>query len=142
MIVLAHGNPDKWPNVLPVQHFCTGFDHVNLVSFFCGSNFLPKIRFSKVYFYKYVHLKRWWFFSPISGRLGIGHIFRTDGERCLLWMWDGIKTNPSTYIFSSYSKSLNVYLLFNRRNIMIERTEHRVVVYLKLILGTAWVSRL
>ena len=58
MIVLVHENHDKWPNVSQVQHFCSGCDYANLVSFFRGSNFYQKIRFSKVYFYKYKHLKR------------------------------------------------------------------------------------
>ena len=31
MIVLVHENHDKWPNVTPVQHFCSGFDHANRV---------------------------------------------------------------------------------------------------------------
>ena len=43
MIVLVHENHDEWPNVTPVQHFCSGFDHANLVSSFHGSKFLPKI---------------------------------------------------------------------------------------------------
>ena len=43
MIVLVHVNYDKWPNVSPVQHFCSGFDHANLVSFFRGSNFYKKL---------------------------------------------------------------------------------------------------
>ena len=43
MIVLVHENHDKWPNVTPVQHFCSGFDHANLVSSFHGSKFLTKI---------------------------------------------------------------------------------------------------
>ena len=42
MIVLVHENHDKWPNVTPVQDFCRGFDHANLVSSFLGSNYLPK----------------------------------------------------------------------------------------------------
>ena len=33
MIVLVHENQDKWPNVSQVQHFCSGFDHENLVFF-------------------------------------------------------------------------------------------------------------
>ena len=32
----------KWPNVTPVQHFCSGFDHANLVSSFLSSKYLPK----------------------------------------------------------------------------------------------------
>ena len=39
MIVLVHEKHDKWPNVSPVEHFCSGLDHANLVSFFRGSNF-------------------------------------------------------------------------------------------------------
>ena len=49
MIVLVHENHDKWPNVTPVQHFAVVFR---------GSKYLPKIRFSYVYFFDYDHLKR------------------------------------------------------------------------------------
>ena len=38
MIVLVHKNHEKWPNVSPIQHICSGFDHANLVSFIRGSN--------------------------------------------------------------------------------------------------------
>ena len=31
MIVLVHENHDKWPNVTPVQHVCSGFDQAELV---------------------------------------------------------------------------------------------------------------
>ena len=57
MIILVHGNHDKWPNVTPVQHFCSGFDHANLVSPFHGYKYLPKFIFSIVYFFEYGHLK-------------------------------------------------------------------------------------
>ena len=72
-------------------------------------------------------------FSPLSGRLGIGHIFRTDGDRCLLFMsmWIGRKTNQSTYIFRAFSNSLNLTKLFNNLNTMIKPIKHRVLVYLK-----------
>ena len=43
MIVLVHGNHDKWPYVTPVQHFCSGFEHANLVSSFSDSKYLPKL---------------------------------------------------------------------------------------------------
>ena len=43
MIVLAHENYDKWPNLTRVQHFCRGFDHENLVSSFHGSKYFPNI---------------------------------------------------------------------------------------------------
>ena len=43
MIVLVHKNHDKWPNVSPVQHFCSGFDHADLVIFSSGSNFYQKL---------------------------------------------------------------------------------------------------
>ena len=43
MIALVHENHDKWPNITPVQHFCSGFDHANLVSSFRGSKYIPKI---------------------------------------------------------------------------------------------------
>ena len=52
MIVLVHGNHDKWPNVTPVQHFCSGFDHAYLVSSFRVSKYLPKL-FSTVYFFEW-----------------------------------------------------------------------------------------
>ena len=42
MIGLVHLNHDKWPNVTPVQHFCSGFDHANLVSSDHGSNIFQK----------------------------------------------------------------------------------------------------
>ena len=49
MIVLVHDNHDKWPNIIPVQHYCSGFGHANLLCFFRCSKYLPKIRFSDVY---------------------------------------------------------------------------------------------
>ena len=53
MIVLVQENHDKWPNITGVEHYCSGFDHANFVrSFeFVGSKYLPKIRFSNVYFF-------------------------------------------------------------------------------------------
>ena len=43
MIVLVNENHNKWPNVSPVQHFCSCFDHANLIRFFCcGSNCYKK----------------------------------------------------------------------------------------------------
>ena len=48
----------KTPHVTPVQNFCGGFDHTNLVYTFHGSEYLPKITYSNVYFFKYEHLKR------------------------------------------------------------------------------------
>ena len=53
MIVLVHENHDKLPNVPPVQHFCSGFDHTNLVNSFLGSKYLLKI----CIFFEYEHLK-------------------------------------------------------------------------------------
>ena len=50
MIVLVHENHDKLPNFTPVQHFCSGFEQADLTRTFRGSNFLPKIGFSNVYF--------------------------------------------------------------------------------------------
>ena len=44
MRVLDHENHDKWPNITPIQYFCSGFDHANLVSPFRGSKYLPKTR--------------------------------------------------------------------------------------------------
>ena len=43
MIVLVHENYDRWPNVTPVQHVCSGFDYANLVNSFHGFKYLPKI---------------------------------------------------------------------------------------------------
>ena len=40
MIVLVYENHDKWLNVTPVQHFCRGFDHVNLECSVRGSKYL------------------------------------------------------------------------------------------------------
>ena len=57
MIVLVHENHDKWPNVTPVQHVCSGVDQAKLVSSFCGSKCLPKIGFNNVHIFKYEHLK-------------------------------------------------------------------------------------
>ena len=54
MIVLVHENNDKWPNVTPVQHFCSGFDHAKLARSFRGSKYLPQYDF----FFEYEHLKR------------------------------------------------------------------------------------
>ena len=51
MIVLVHENHEKWPFVIPVQHFCSGFDLAYRVSSFRGSKYLPKIRFSNVCFF-------------------------------------------------------------------------------------------
>ena len=43
MIILAHENHDKWPNVTPDHHFCSrGFDHSNHVNIFRGSKYLLK----------------------------------------------------------------------------------------------------
>ena len=47
----------KWPNVTPVQHFCSGFDHANHVSSSHGFIYLPK-RLSNVYTFEYEHSKR------------------------------------------------------------------------------------
>ena len=38
-------------------------------------------------------------FLLISGKLWIGHIFRTCGNRCFLMMYNSRKTNASTHIF-------------------------------------------
>ena len=42
MIVLVHEKHDKWPNVTPVQLFCSDFDNDNLASSFRGPKYLPK----------------------------------------------------------------------------------------------------
>ena len=51
-------NMKKWPNVTPAEHFCSGFDHANLVSSFRGPKYSPQIRISNVYFFEYEYLKR------------------------------------------------------------------------------------
>ena len=33
-------NHYKWPNISPVQHFCSGVDHANLVGSFRGSKYV------------------------------------------------------------------------------------------------------
>ena len=58
MIVLVHGNHEKRPNFSPVTHFCSGFNHANLVCFFRDLNFYRKLDSLSVYFYKYERLKR------------------------------------------------------------------------------------
>ena len=57
-IGLVHENHDKWPNVTPVQHFCSGFDHANLVISFRGSKYLPKCVFFRKWALKTFCLKR------------------------------------------------------------------------------------
>ena len=42
MIVLVRENHEKLPNVTPVQHFCSGFDHANFANSFLDSKYLPK----------------------------------------------------------------------------------------------------
>ena len=84
-MVLVHENHDKRPNVLPVQHVCTGFDQANLVSSFHGSKCLTNIKFSNVYFFSNMSIlnvlcKKMIIFSPIGARLRIGHIFRTGDD--------------------------------------------------------------
>ena len=61
MIVLVHKNHDKWSNVSPVQHFCSSFDHANLLSFFRGSNFYQKLDSLQIWALKTFCLKRWCF---------------------------------------------------------------------------------
>ena len=92
MIVLVYENHDKWPKIIPVQHYCSGFGHANLLCSFRCSKYLPKIRFSDVYLMNTntlnVMFEKMVIFSHLSGRLGIGqcHIYRTDGDRCFLKM--------------------------------------------------------
>ena len=57
MMVLVCENHEKCPNVTPVQHFCSGFDHASLVSSFRGFKYLPKLD-SVMCFLEYEHLKR------------------------------------------------------------------------------------
>ena len=74
------------PNVAPVQHFCCGFDHADLVSSFRGSKYLPKFIISNVlvFVFEYEHFKRFVkkkiIFSRIRGRFGIGHIIQIGGD--------------------------------------------------------------
>ena len=49
---LVHENHDKWPNIIPVRNYCSGFGHANLLCSFRCSKYLPKIRFSDVYLLK------------------------------------------------------------------------------------------
>ena len=83
----------EWPNVTPVQHFCSGFDHACIsCKFLLWIQILTrkpdKIRFCNVYYLLYEHIKRLFeymmIFSTVRGGLGIGHVFRTDGNRCFL----------------------------------------------------------
>ena len=79
MIVLIHENHDKWPNVSPDQRFFSGYAHANRVSYFCGSNFYQRLNSVKCFFTNMSTLnilfEKMIMFSPISGRLGFGHIF-------------------------------------------------------------------
>ena len=68
MRVLVHENYDTWPNVIPVQHICSGFDHADLVSSF-RVFFLPKIRFSNVYFIEFWQVKNVLYEKMINFRL-------------------------------------------------------------------------
>ena len=43
MIVLAHENHNKWPNIAELHHFSRGFDHSNLAKYIRGFKYLPKI---------------------------------------------------------------------------------------------------
>ena len=71
-------------------------------------------------------------FSPISGRLGIEHVFRTGLDRCPLYTCNGKKTRIHQHIFFFviFQLLINVNLLFNSWNIMIEPIYHCVLVYL------------
>ena len=60
IIVLVNENHDRGPRVTPVQHFCSGFDHANLVSSLVVPNIYPTL--------------------DTTRRLGIGHIFRTGSS--------------------------------------------------------------
>ena len=94
MIILAHENHDKWPNVTPDHHFCRGFDHSNHVNIFRGSKYLLKnlnISDSVLCIFFLINMSTWnglfekiIIFSPICGTLGIGHNFRNGSDRCLL----------------------------------------------------------
>ena len=71
-----------------VQHFCSGFDHANLVSSFRGFKYLPKLDSVMHIFYNIstqnVLFEKMIIFLSTSGRFGIRHIFRTGGDMCLL----------------------------------------------------------
>ena len=51
MMVLVNKNHDELPNVTPVQDFCSSFDHAYLVNSFRYSKYLPKTRFSNMFFF-------------------------------------------------------------------------------------------
>ena len=86
MVVLVHENHDKWPNGSPLFNIFAVVLTTQICKFFPMFKFLPKITFSNVYFSKYEHKtfvrKDDIMLPPI--RLGIGHIFRNGGDRCLL----------------------------------------------------------
>ena len=85
MIVLVHENHDtcKWPNITSVKHFYSGFDYANLVNSFRGSNYLQKLD-SVMCNFSNMSTLNVLFEKKNDRRLGIGHIFRTSGDRCLL----------------------------------------------------------
>ena len=97
-------------NVTPVQDICSGFDHANLASSFRGFKYLPKVDSWMCFFFKYEQLKRFvWEDDNILACKRkirkIGRIFRNGGDRWLLQMCNGRKTDPSTYFFSTFSYS-------------------------------------
>ena len=65
----------EWPNVTPVQYFCSGFDHACISCKFLLLTRKPdKIRFCNVYYLLYEHIKRFvWIYDDIfdcKGRIG------------------------------------------------------------------------
>ena len=137
LIVLVHENHDKCPNVTPVQHFRSAFDHANFVSSFRGSKSLPKLNSVMFfYFFKYEHLKRfvWNYDNNCAWESGT---FRIGGDWCFCRCAMAEKWIRQHIFFSAFSNSLNVNLLFNSQNIMIEPILYRVLVYLK-IHGKIW----
>ena len=94
-----------------------------------------------MYFFDYEHLKKVLFekmiiFSPVRGRLGIVHIFWT-GNGCLLNMYNGSKTNPSTCVFRHF---LTIY--YWRAETSWLNPFSRVLVYLKAQLATNFIKEI
>ena len=89
MIVLVYEIHDKGQMLHQSNMFaCSGFDHANPVNAFRGSIYLTNIRFSNVHFSNMstliVLFEKLIIFSPLTGRLSIGYVFLTGGDRCFL----------------------------------------------------------
>ena len=136
MRVLFHENHDKFPNVTPIQHFWSGLVHANQQVLSMVPNIYQKLdsvmcTFSNMSILN-ILFEKMILFSPISGRLGIEHVFRTGLDRCPLYTYNGKKTriHQPIFFFVIFQLLINVNLLFNSWNIMIEPIYHRVLVYL------------